>query len=465
MNVRLQTFNDSSAEVIADFDHRVWMQAALKGYEHTRAKTQAQYGDWQAARRAAADIKWDAIENVDKHIERFIAGLESRGTQVFAAAGAADARQYILDVVRRHNARSVVKSKCMTSEEIELNELLESEGFEVVESDLGEFIVQLLREPPYHFVFPAMHLKRDRISRVFQERLGAEQTDDPEELTYIARRALREKYVAADIGFTGANFGIAETGMVSITENEGNARLTMALPKVHIVLMGIEKILPKMSDLALFLPMLAAAGTGQMLTGYNTLIGGPRQPGETDGPGELHVVLLDNRRSEMLADRDRRDALRCIRCGACLNVCPVFKNVGGHSYGTTYQGPIGAVITPDLRGMPEWKHLWYASSLCGACTETCPVEIDLHRHLLAGRARAMRAAAPFTERLMFGGFAFVMRRPGLYRFASKVGRLLHKLWSPLQGTWLDPLRAWRSTREFPEPARQSFRDYWKAREQ
>jgi len=456
-------FKRAVRPITRDFAHRRWMQNALRGYEQVRAGTQARFGDWEAARRAAAGIKWQAIEQLDTLLEQFASNLEARGTKVCWAKSDAEARAYILDVVRAHNARTIVKSKCMTSEEIHLNELLEGEGFDVVESDLGEFIVQLRKEPPYHFVFPAMHLKRDEISRVFQDKLGAEPTDDPEELTMIARRVLRQKYIEADIGFTGANFGVAETGMVSITENEGNVRLTTALPKVHIALMGIEKVLPRMEDLALFLPMLATGGTGQALTCYNSLIGGPQQPGEPDGPDEFHVVLLDNRRTQLLADSVQRDALRCMRCGACLNLCPVFKNIGGHSYGTTYQGPIGSVITPHLRGLREYKHLSYASSLCGACTETCPVKIDLHHHLLRSRRDAVCAHPVWGQRSLFRLFAFMMRRPALYRAAGKIGRPLLWLSRPVQGTWLDPLRAWRRTRTLPMPAKQTFKDYWKTR--
>jgi L-lactate dehydrogenase complex protein LldF len=459
----LGPFKRALQSVTRDRAYRQWMQSALAEYEAVRAGTQARFGDWEAARRGAASIKWQAIEQLDVHLEQFASNLEARGTKVFWAKSGEEAGAYVLDVIRAHNARTIVKSKCMTSEEIHLNELLAREGYDVVESDLGEFIVQLREEPPYHFVFPAMHLKREEISSVFQDKLGSEPTGDPEALTMIARRVLRRKYIEADVGFTGANFGVAETGMISITENEGNARLTMSLPKVHIALMGIEKVLPRMEDLALFLPMLATAGTGQALTCYNSLIGGPRQPDEPDGPEEFHVVLLDNRRTRLLADSQQRDALRCIRCGACLNVCPIFKNIGGHSYGTTYQGPIGSVITPHLRGLQEWKHLSQASSLCGACTETCPVKIDLHKHLLRSRQDAASAYPGWRQKSLFRLFAFVMRRPALYRAADKIGRLLLRLSGPIEGTWLDPLGAWRRTRSLPQPAKRSFKDYWKTR--
>lgn len=461
--IPLKQFQRDADQVTADFDYRMWMQSALAGYARTRAGTESRFTDWQAARAAAADIKWDAIEHLDEHLARFADQLEARGTRVYWASDAAEARAYIVQVLREHGATNIIKSKTMTSEEIHLNDLLVKEGFTVDESDLGEFIVQLREEGPYHFVFPAMHLNRDEISRIFEEKLGSEPTRDPERLTMIARQVMREKYLAADVGISGANFGVAETGMISITENEGNARLATALPKVHIALMGIEKIVPKLEDLALLLPMLATAGTGQTLTGYNSMIGGPRQPGEIDGPDEFHVVLLDNRRTQLLADPEQRDALRCIRCGACLNVCPIFKNIGGHSYGTTYQGPIGSVITPHLRGLEDWKHLSYASSLCGACTETCPVRIDIHHHLLRNRRNATHEKARPAERLMFRGFAFLMRRPRLYRVVGKLGRIADVLSRPIHGTRLDPARNWRATRSLPTPAKQTFHDYWQQR--
>jgi L-lactate dehydrogenase complex protein LldF len=312
-------------------------------------------------------------------------------------------------------------------------------------------------------VFPSMHLTRGEISELFQRELGSAPTNDPEELTMIARRALRKKFLTADIGITGANFAIAETGMISITENEGNARLTAALPKTMISLLGIEKILPKLGDLALFLPMLATAGTGQPLTGYNTMYGGPRQPGESDGPEEWHVVLLDNHRTELLADAEQRDALHCIRCGACLNVCPIFKNIGGHTYGTTYSGPIGSVITPHLRGLQDWKHLSNASSLCGACTEACPVKIDLHHHLLQNRRNAAAQQPTLKEQIGFKSFVQLANHPKLWAFAKKFARLAQPLQNLVKGTRLDPGYHWTQTRDLPDVAPESFKDWWRKR--
>src|SRR5690242_1928555 len=400
-------FITQSRQITRDLRHRQLIQTALRKYEVVRDRSKGAFQDWQAARQAASETKWEAINHLDKYLLEFVEKLEARGTKVHWASTAQQARDIIFGIIREKKARSIVKSKAMTSEEIHLNDALEEAGFHVVESDLGEFIVQLKKEAPYHIVFPAMHLTRGDISELFTRELGSAPTEIPEELTLIARRVLRQKYITADIGLTGANFAIAETGMISITENEGNARLTAALPKVMITLLGIEKILPRLEDLALFLPMLATAGTGQPLTCYNSLYGGPRAPGESDGPEEYHIVLLDNHRTELLADAEQRDSLHCIRCGACLNVCPIFRNVGGHTYGTTYSGPIGSVITPHLRGLQDWKHLSFSSSLCGACSETCPVKIDLAHHLLQNRRNATQQKASFWWRTGFKMFSFI----------------------------------------------------------
>jgi len=458
----LASFTQDSRKTTAQFDHRLWMQKALRGYENTRAGTEDTFADFQQARKHAAAIKWDAIEHLDSHLTQFADRLAARGTIVHWAPSGEDARVIILEILQKANAKKIIKSKCMTTEEIHLNDFLETKGFDVIESDLGEYIVQLRREAPYHFVFPSMHLRRGEISQIFQERLNAEPVDDPEALTMIARRALRRKYLEADVGISGANFGIADTGMISITENEGNARLTTSMPAIHIALMGIEKVLPRMSDLALFWPLLATAGTGQHVTCYNTLLGGPRAEGESDGPKEFHVILLDNHRTRLLADPEQRDALRCIRCGACLNVCPIFKNIGGHSYNTTYQGPIGSVITPHLRGLQSYRHLSYASSLCGACTSTCPVKIDLHHHLLRNRRNAMKEKPKLGEKLAFAGFAWTMKRPKVYAASFAMVRWLLRLMRPVAGSWIDPARAWTRTRTLPVPPPQTFKDWWRA---
>ena len=463
MSTQAAQFKADARRISTNLRHRGLIQTALRKYETARDMKKSAFRDWQAARQSAAETKWDAINHLDQHLESFVARLEARGTKVHWASTGEQAREIILDIIRQKNARSIIKSKAMTAEEIHLNEALENAGYEVVESDLGEFIVQLRHEPPYHIVFPAMHLTRDDISELFERELGSASTREPEELTMIARRALRKKYLTADVGITGGNFAIAETGMISITENEGNARLTAALPKTMITLIGIEKVLPRLSDLALFLPMLATAGAGQTITCYNTMYGGPRQPGECDGPEEWHVVLLDNHRTTLLADAEQRDALHCIRCGACLNVCPIYRNVGGHTYGTTYSGPIGSVITPHLRGLQDWKHLSLASTLCGACTEMCPVKIDLHHHLLQNRRNAVKEKPELFERLAYKIFGVIANSPALWSLAKTVGCFMKPLQNVVKGSVLDPTKAWTKTRDLPPAAANSFKAWWSRR--
>jgi len=453
-------FLSDATEHVRDTAHRDFVRKALGGYYTSRDAQKARYRDWEHARDAASLAKWSAVNHLDELLPQFVAAFEANGGVVHWAANAEEARGIILGLLEEAGARSIIKSKTMTSEEIHLNAALEEAGYGVVESDLGEFIQQLRGEPPYHFVFPCMHVRRDEISRLFEEHLGTAPTESPEELTMIARRHMRRLYVEADVGITGANFLVAETGQISITENEGNARLTAALPRMHIAIAGIEKVVANLDDLSVLLPMLATAGSGQPMTCYNTLYGGPRAAGEADGPESMHLVLLDNHRTALLADPEQRDALQCIRCGACLNVCPIFKNVGGFTYGTTYQGPIGSVITPHLRGLAEWNHLSGASSLCGACTDACPVRIDIHHHLLHNRRNAAKTAPSRLERFGHRVFAAVASRPWLFATAGWLGRrtlpLAKRLRLPLLADWL-------ASRDLPPPPPQSFRAAWRQR--
>lgn len=455
-----EQFLEDASRHVRDTGHRSFVRKALGGYYTNRDIQMSRYRSWEHARDAASLAKWSAVNQLDRLLPQFAKNFEAHGGKIYWARTAEEARHIVLGLVAQAGAKSIIKSKCMTTEEIHLNSALEQEGYSVVESDLGEFIQQLRGEPPYHFVFPCMHVRRDEISKLFSDALGSASTDSPEELTMIARRHLRQLYVEADVGISGANFLIAETGQISITENEGNARLTVALPRVHIALAGIEKVVERLDDLAVLLPMLATAGAGQPMTCYNTLYAGPRREGEADGPQEMHLVLLDNGRTALLADAEQRDALQCIRCGACLNVCPIFKNVGGFTYGTTYQGPIGSVITPHLRGLAEWNHLSGASSLCGACSDACPVRIDIHHHLLQNRRNAARTNPHWAEKTGHSLFAGVVKRPwafaaGGFMFRRTLG-LLKRLRLPL-------LRDWLASRDLPAAPRESFRSWWQGR--
>ena len=417
--------------------------------------------NWEAARLHNQNVKWEAINHLERYLLQFEENVTARGGRVFWAETAQQARDYICNLAQQRGVTSVVKAKSMATEEIHLNHALEQSGIEAVETDLGEFIVQMRGEAPYHIVTPAMHLSRQEVAQTFRQKLGAIDTDDPQQLVAMARRALRKKFFSAGMGISGANFLVADAGMIAITTNEGNADLSVTLPKIHVALAGIEKVIPRLQDLAWLWPSLATAGTGQGITVYNTLVG-PRQAGEHDGPEEFHVVLLDNGRSELLADAEQRDVLHCIRCGACLNACPVYKTIGGHAYGTTYQGPIGSVLTPHLRG-PQFDHLAYASSLCGACTSVCPVKIDLHHHLLHNRRNATHHPGKGAERVAFRMWSWAMRGPRRYRLAARAMRAgagaLRML--GLAGTRLDPARAWTQYRSAIEVPRKSFRQLWR----
>jgi L-lactate dehydrogenase complex protein LldF len=396
----LQLFMAKSTVRAGDMDHRRKINFNIGKYNAVVPIGKQQFTQVESARRMAKNLKWKAIDNLDGMLETFERNFQARGGRVIWAEDAAEAQAAILDICRQKNCRSVVKSKSMATEEIHLNDCLEAAGIESVETDLGEYIQQLDGEPPYHIVTPAMHKSKEDVARLFTEKLDTPPGLSPEQLTLVARERLRGKYTAAEVGVTGANFLIAETGSIAVTENEGNARLSCAWPRTHIVVCGIEKIIPSLQDLALFWPLLATFGTGQQVTVYNTIVSGPRQPQETDGPEEMIVILLDNGRTNILANPKSRESLYCIRCGACLNACPVYKNIGGHTYGTTYSGPIGSVITPHLRGMEDWKHLSYASSLCGNCTEVCAVKINLHELLLDNRSESVQEGfGTFAERM------------------------------------------------------------------
>ena len=389
MSKTASTFIAKSTIKAANLDHRRKINFNIGKYNAVVPEGKAQFDDLMLARKRAKNIKWNAIEKLDVMLETFEKNISARGTKVIWAETAEEALKEIGEICKVKNCKTLVKSKSMVTEEIHLNKFLAKHNIDSVETDLGEYIQQLDDEPPYHIVTPAMHKSKEDVAKLFTEKLNAPENLSPQQLTQFAREKLRKKYVEAEVGVTGANFLIADTGSISVTENEGNARLSCAFPKTHIVVAGIEKIIPSINDLALFLPLLATFGTGQRLTVYNTIISGPKQKNENDGPEEMYVILLDNGRTNLLANPITREALYCIRCGACLNACPVYKNIGGHSYDTTYSGPIGSVITPHLKNLKAYKHLSYASSLCGNCTEVCPVRINLHELLLENRRESV----------------------------------------------------------------------------
>ncbi|MEO6820310.1 MAG: LutB/LldF family L-lactate oxidation iron-sulfur protein [Ginsengibacter sp.] len=419
----------------ADLEHRRKINFNIGKYTAAVPMGKQQFSDNNLVKERAKNIKWRAIENLHEHLEQFEMQFTSRGGKVLWAQDSQEALEAILTICKEKSCRSIVKSKSMVTEEIDLNAFLEKNNIQSVETDLGEYIQQLDGEPPYHIVTPAMHKSKEDIAKLFADKLGTPSNLTPTELTIIARQKLREKYIQAEIGITGANFLISDIGGIAITENEGNARLSTAWPKTHIVIAGIEKMIPAVTDLALMWPLLSTYGTGQKVTVYSSIISGPKQQGETDGPDDMYVILLDNNRTNILANPIQRESLYCIRCGACLNVCPIYKNIGGHSYGTTYSGPIGSVITPNMNGLEEFKHLSFASSLCGACTETCPVKISIHQLLLANRhASVEEGMTTFSEKMAWKTWKVASLKRSLMnigsgRLKSKIVNLLFKDWA------------------------------------
>lgn len=440
-----------------DLDHRRIINYNIGKYNTAVARGLSRFANLENSKRKAHTIKWKVMENLDKLLPEFEANFQKKGGKVIWANDADEARNEILQIIKKANAKTVIKSKSMATEEIHLNEFLEKNHIEALESDLGEYIVQLLGQKPYHIVTPAMHLSKEDIAKLFNEKFGTPIDSTPEQLTLKARELLREKYTSYDIGITGGNFLIADTGSIAVTENEGNARLTTTFPKIHIAIVGIEKLVPSISDLDLFWPTLSAHGTGQNLTVYNTILSGPKQSNESDGPEEMYVILLDNGRTNLLAQKDQRQALYCIRCGACLNACPVYKNIGGHTYETTYSGPIGSIITPHMAGMKEFKHLSYASSLCGKCTEVCPVKIDIHKMLLLNRRDAVNEGlSPKLESLGWKGWKIGMSK------RKKMDMVGGKFKNFLLRTFFK--KNWGKHRELPVVAEKSFSKQWQEKQ-
>ncbi len=461
-NVTLQQFVNSATE--------------LKDHGRVSACRAAFGENYGAVRELAGSIKQHTLDHLDHYLERYIDAATAAGVRVHFAADAAEANAICVGIAKANNCRLCVKSKSMVTEETRLVPALEAIGVETLETDLGEFILQLDGDAPSHIVTPMIHKDRAAVARAFVRELGARYTEDPPTLTAIAREHMRKKFRKADQGISGANFLIAETGSLVLCTNEGNADLSVGVPRIHVALVGIEKVIPRMEHLSVFLKLLARSATSQALTVYTSIITGPRKSGEPDGPEEMHVILLDNGRTEILRE-ETRELLRCIRCGACLNACPVYRKVGGgHAYGAVYSGPIGAAITPLLKGLANYPDLPHASSLCGACFEACPVKIDIPKQLIRLRAAMVeRRLAGVGERGVMRVWGAILKRPWAYRVAARVGRAVQR--SMGEGIassdpfadrgWISsapgPLAGWTDVRDLPTPTSRSFREWWAAR--
>lgn len=465
-----QGFRAHANAALAKPAQRAALRRATETIGERRAKAVADTPEWEALRERARAIKADVLAHLDDYLEQFEERARSAGARVHWARDAADACGIVERIARASEPGAIVKAKSMLSEEIGLNDALQAQGWLPLETDLGERIVQLAGQAPSHIIVPAIHLSRGEIADLFVRELEVRRTEDPGELTAIARRLLREQFARASLGISGANFGVAESGSLLLLENEGNIRFATSLPPVHVALMGIEKLVPRLADLDVFLRLLPRSGTGQHLTSYQSLLTGPARDGQ-EGPREVHVVLVDNGRSALLADEQDRQTLACIRCGACLNACPVYRQVGGHAYGSVYPGPIGSILTPQLAGVEAAGELPFASSMCGACRDVCPVKIDIPRMLLRLRART-HAGTPRTPRVKqeeraFAAWAWVMERAWRYQCAARIARFA----APLVlghgslARWLrarmGPLGSWTSEREL-RWARRSFRTIWRA---
>ncbi len=453
MSAILEKFLIDAEKRSFDAEHRKRLEFNIGRYDEKVKAGKQLFANLELARRRAANTKYKIISHLDRALVEFESNFEKRGGKIIWAPSAKEAQKEILGIVKKANAQIIVKQKTMLSEELEINELLQKNKREVIETDLGEYIVQIAGEKPYHILTPAMHKSKEDCARLFHEKFGLPGNSTPEDIALFVRNQLRTKFIRADIGITGANFLIADIGAVGLTENEGNGLLTVAFPKIHIVVAGIEKIIPSLEDLDLYFPLLAVHGTGQHLTSYNNILSGPRSASDPDGPEEMVVILIDNGRSEVLKRKEQRRALSCIRCGACLNGCPVYKSVGGYTYGAVYSGPVGSVISPHFLGLKEYNHLSYASSLCGKCSEVCPLKIPLHELLLYNRKETVdRRYSKSSWNYIMKGWKFIMKRrwildrpgPGIKNRVFRIG--FRKWWGP--------------RRELPKIADKSFKKLW-----
>lgn len=456
MSKQQDAFLAAAEKKAFDQKHRETMRFNIAQYDRKVKEGKEQFANLELAKARAGNAKQKVINNLEKYLIEFEANFIKRGGKIIWAQDAEEALKEALQIMKKAEAKTVVKSKSMTTEEIHFNAALEKNGIESIETDLGEYIVQLRKEPPYHIVTPAMHLSKEEVAKTFSEKKGTPENYTPEQITTYVRLQLREKYAQAEVGVSGGNFLIADTGAVAVTENEGNGLLSSAFPKVQIVIVGVEKIIPSILDLDLFWPLLATYGTGQQMAAYNTIYSGPKQAGEADGPEEMYVILLDNGRSTVLEQTEQRRALACIRCGACLNADPVYQTIGGHAYGTTYSGPIGAVLNPYLNGMEEWKHLSYASPLCGKATEVCPVKIDLDNLILLNRNDIVQKG--YTSKsenwMWYIWKGAMLKRSKMDKGGAKVKNFMLKQFFK---------KSWGDRRELPQVTPKSFNQQWRER--
>jgi L-lactate dehydrogenase complex protein LldF len=453
ISTKERQFEVDSEKKAFDPDHRRVLRYNISKYDAAVIRGKDQYTNLEYVRQRAARQKEQAVNNLEQYLIEFEGNFTARGGRVIWASDAREALTEIVKVLTTRGVKNVVKSKSMITEELELNERLQANGINVLETDLGEYIVQLDNDKPYHIITPVMHKSKEDIAELFHKKFGLNPESSAEEITAFVRRLLREKFLQADAGITGANFLVADSGSIVLTENEGNGILSVGLPRIHIAIAGIEKVIPSIKDLHYFLPLLATMGTGQRLTVYNSIISGPRRGKEQDGPQEMFVVLLDNGRTNLLKKTGQRAALRCIKCGACLNVCPVYKNIGGHAYGTVYSGPIGSIITPNLQGM-EYKHLSFASTLCGMCTDVCPVKIPIHKMLLLNRRDSVKEGhSARNEKRVMKGFRLVMtKRKRLNMFSPMMKNM---------GMGIFFRKGWGSRRNLPRFSQPSFNEQWR----
>jgi L-lactate dehydrogenase complex protein LldF len=453
MSIQKEIFLQKSEEIAFDLKHRTTIKFNLSKYDSAVGKGLQRYSNIELAKLRASYIKSLAINNLHDYLIQFEKNITSNGASVIWAEDTNEAIAVVKQIMIENHSKLVVKSKSMTTEEIDLNDHLNEIGVESLETDLGEYIVQLAGEKPYHIVTPCMHKSRQDIAKLFTEKFNTPKDSAPEYLTGWVRKRLREKFITADVGITGANFLVADVGGVCVTENEGNALMSVSFPKIHIVIAGIEKVIPDMQHLALMWPLLATHGTGQQISVYNSMITGPKKSSEIDGPERMYVILLDNKRSELYQEEEQYGVLKCIRCGACLNACPVYRNIGGYTYNATYSGPIGSVITPFYSGFKEYNHLSSACSVCRKCTEVCPVKIQLHHMLLINRRKAVKMGA--------GGFIWNNGMKAFEFIFSKRSRLDLVGGKTKNTLALFNRNVFGTKKQIPELANQSFSKQWK----